>query len=72
MNESERSLAVNAGTWVPTDALPGERHERAHLLFESNFKGTWSQYIDAVGGEDSKAVGVEYMLGRHLDRAIAR
>jgi hypothetical protein len=38
---------IHFARWTIVDALPGERLERAHLLFESNFNGTWSQYIDA-------------------------
>ena len=43
-----RSLSfIHFARWTIVDRLPGEDLKRAHLLFESNFNGTWSQYIDA-------------------------
>jgi hypothetical protein len=38
---------IHFARWTLVDALPGEDLRHTHLFFESNFNGTWSQYIDA-------------------------
>lgn len=38
---------IHFARWVIVDSLPGEDFRHAHQFFESNFNGTWSQYIDA-------------------------
>jgi len=38
---------IHFARWTLLDHLQGEDLRRTHLFFESNFNGTWSQYIDA-------------------------
>ena len=38
---------IHFARWVIVDSLPGEDLRHTHQFFESNFNGTWSQYIDA-------------------------
>ena len=38
---------IHFARWTLVDRLPGEDLRHTHLFFESNFNGTWSQYIDA-------------------------
>lgn len=38
---------IHFARWTIVDRIPGEDLRHTHLLFESNFNGTWSQYIDA-------------------------
>lgn len=50
---------IHFARWVLVDSLPGEDLHHTHEFFESNFNGTWSQYIDAfsyVAPRDLSAV----------------
>jgi hypothetical protein len=38
---------IHFARWVIVDSLRGEDLQHTHQFFESNFNGTWSQYIDA-------------------------
>lgn len=38
---------IHFARWVIVDSLRGEDLRHTHQFFESNFNGTWSQYIDA-------------------------
>ena len=38
---------IHFARWVIVDDLRGEDFRHTHQFFESNFNGTWSQYIDA-------------------------
>lgn len=38
---------IHFARWVIVNSLPGEDFHHTHQFFESNFNGTWSQYIDA-------------------------
>ena len=38
---------IHFARWVIVDSLKGEDFHHTHQFFESNFNGTWSQYIDA-------------------------
>jgi hypothetical protein len=48
LSEKLRKLSfIHFARWTLVDELPGEDLHHTHLFFESNFNGTWSQYIDA-------------------------
>jgi hypothetical protein len=55
---------IHFARWVIVDSLRGEDFRHAHQFFESNFNGTWSQYIDAfsyvVPRELSAVFGFNY------------
>ena len=38
---------IHFARWVVFESLRGEDFRHTHQFFESNFNGTWSQYIDA-------------------------
>jgi hypothetical protein len=43
----QRLSFIHFARWTLVRRLPGQDLRHAHLFFESNFNGTWSQYIDA-------------------------
>ena len=43
----KRLSFIHFARWVIVDNLRGEDFRHTHQFFESNFNGTWSQYIDA-------------------------
>jgi len=55
---------IHFARWVIVDSLRGEDFKHTHQFFESNFNGTWSQYIDAfsyvVPRELGATFGVSY------------
>jgi hypothetical protein len=55
---------IHFARWVIVDSLRGEDFRHTHQFFESNFNGTWSQYIDAfsyvVPRELSAVFGFHY------------
>jgi hypothetical protein len=48
---------IHFARWAVVDSLRGEDFRHTHQFFESNFNGTWSQYIDAFS----------YVLPRELN-----
>jgi|SoiMethySBSTD1v2_1073268.scaffolds.fasta_scaffold235735_3 hypothetical protein len=48
---------IHFARWTIVRKLPGEQLRRPHLLFESNFNGTWSQYIDAFSYVTARELG---------------
>ncbi|MDQ6606506.1 MAG: hypothetical protein M3Z06_08175 [Actinomycetota bacterium] len=51
LRKLEQLSFIHYARWAVIDQFPdsgdGERLEHEYLLFESNFNGTWDQYIDA-------------------------
>jgi hypothetical protein len=49
LNTLRRLSFIHFARWTIVRALPGQDRKlnNVHLFFESNFNGTWSQYIDA-------------------------
>src|SRR5215217_3957002 len=43
----EKLSFIHFARWVTVKSLRGEDFKYTHQFFESNFNGTWSQYIDA-------------------------
>ena len=49
LNTLRKLSFIHFARWTLVPALPGDGRKlrNVHLFFESNFNGTWSQYIDA-------------------------
>jgi hypothetical protein len=51
LKKLEQLSFIHYARWAVISRFPdggqGERHKYAYLFFESNFNGTWDQYIDA-------------------------
>lgn len=51
---------IHFARWVVVGSLRGEDFRHTHQFFESNFNGTWSQYIDAFSYVVPRELGLTF------------